>query len=186
MKHARIIFGCGLWLALTAAAWSQAPAKAYIATVSGSAEYATKRGAERQTLRAGATVPIGSVIYTGEKSVVQVRPYPGAAFRINPKSEITIVDLRVGTSGNELTSRKTILDIKKGALGAVLVTNPGPNHVFEVRTPQGVVAARGTIFALAIGRESKSDSRTYVGLKKGKVDCRARYISTKKGNLPST
>ena len=83
-----------------------------------------------------------------------------SAIRIAENSEVVleVVDETV-------LPKKVIVDLKDGSLSALLKPK-GPGELdFQVRTPSGVAAARGTFFSVAV-----KDGKGFTQVKEGRVD----------------
>lgn len=86
-------------------------------------------------------IPTGSTVETSTASSAAVFMGGVDSARLVPDSGMTV------TQGMEGTVRHTLIDLKKGAVFSRVGKRPGETQKYEVQTPEGVAAARGTEFA---------------------------------------
>jgi len=93
-----------------------------------------------QTLPAteGMAIQVGDMINAGAGVDVYYQPYAGVVATLTANGQVKV---------ESLAPQEALLDLTAGE-GGNLVANIEPNkgHQFGVRTPQGVAAARGTVF----------------------------------------
>jgi hypothetical protein len=133
--------------------------KARVSSVSGRVTYSGPENSDFSPLAAGAEIPIGSRIRTGQDSSVVVIVVSGAAMQISENSDVTIASM---SSSPE--KRKALVSLKSGTVSALIDPKRSKQTDFKIQTPQGVAAARGTFYGVTV-----KNGKTYVGVKKGKV-----------------
>ncbi len=107
----------------------------------------------------GMIVPSGSVVSTSDGSSAAVFIGGVDSARLLPDSNVKVVQHLNGSV------RHTTLDLQKGTVFSRVGRRSGETQQYEVRTPQGVAAARGTEFA-----DTLHDGHHYVFVQKGTVD----------------
>ena len=97
----------------------------------------------------GMQLPQGATITTGDKSDAYLVTHGDTTSVVTSNSEVQVAESSVTTEGGQVTKQTTTLDLKSGNLVAKL--NPAKKSVnnYNVRTPKGVAAARGTIFTVS-------------------------------------
>lgn len=158
----------GLLLAtLTVASMSQAQAQAQAEPESGRVTVAVGEvaviapgQADPQPLAAGDMVAVGSMVRTGANSRAVIVMTPRSAIRVAADSELLIELVDEAAERPRVT-----LDLKDGSLGALLKPGEGEEIDFQIRTPSGIAAARGTYFAVVV-----EDGVGYTQVKEGRVE----------------
>lgn len=119
-----------------------------------------KAGDAPVAVKPGDKVAVGSTIKTGAGARAVVVITPRSAIRIAENSEVLleVVDETV-------LPKKVTVDLKDGSLSALLKPNAAGELDFQVRTPSGVAAARGTFFSVAV-----KDGKGFAQVKEGRVD----------------
>jgi FecR protein len=93
------------------------------------------------TGREGMIVPSGSVVSTSSNSSAAVFIGGVDSARLLPDSDVQVSQHLAGSV------RHTTLNLQKGTVFSRVGRRPGETQKYEVQTPQGVAAARGTEFA---------------------------------------
>jgi hypothetical protein len=109
-----------------------------------------------------------SIIYTGFTGVLDFATGPGMATRMVPQTLIRIVDLPQPASlatSTPAAPESSAVALKKGTIFSALGRTDGQPIDYEVRTPQGVAGARGTMFAT-----TASSGQAQVSMLHGTVD----------------
>lgn len=119
----------------------------------------TGGGAEKP-LKVGDAVPIGSTVKTGMASRAVIKTTKQSAVRIAENSQAVILDLV-----DSDTTPKVLIDLKAGSLGALIQPQAQATMDFKIKTPSGIAAARGTMYAVAV-----EDGKGFVKVEHGKVD----------------
>lgn len=96
-------------------------------------------------LNPGESIPPGSSLMTGSTGSATVSPVPGTALRVLPNTT-----LRVDESQAAGTTPRVRLDLREGGV-INMISRQNFQHVdYQVTTPQGVCAARGTVFGIFV------------------------------------
>ena len=126
----------------------------------GDVQSIAKAGAAPVAVKAGDKVPIGATIKTGAGARAVVVITARSAIRIAESSEVL-----VETVDETVKPAKVMVDLKDGSLAALLKPNAADELDFQVRTPSGVAAARGTFFSVAV-----KDGKGFAQVKEGRVE----------------
>ena len=116
--------------------------------------------AQAQLLAAGDVVAVGSTVRTGEGARAIIVMTPRSAIRVAENSELVIE-----TVAAEANPPKVTVDLKDGSLGAMLKPEDNERIDFQIRTPSGIAAARGTFFAVVV-----EDGVGFAQVKEGRVE----------------
>jgi hypothetical protein len=145
-----------------------APIVAHVFSVTGTVEFAGPGSSSYAALKKGQTLAVGSTVRTGDDGVTVIVTTPGSAVQIGNSSIVKINKLAFAKSGSEVTERTAQLQLTSGVVSALI--NPSTPKVtdFQVQTPEGAAAARGTFYAVLVYH-----GKTYVGVKEGKVAVKA-------------
>ena len=117
-------------------------------------------GSAEAELKVGDTVPVGSTVKTGAASRTVIKTTKQSAIRIAENSQAVFTELV-----DSDTAPKVLVDLKAGSLGALIQQQAQATMDFKVKTPSGVAAARGTMYAVAV-----EDGKGFVKVEHGKVD----------------
>lgn len=117
-------------------------------------------GGAETPLKVGDAVPVGSTVKTGPASRAVVKTTKQSAIRIAENSQAVFVELV-----DSDTTPKVLVDLQSGSLGALIQPQAQSTMDFKVKTPSGIAAARGTMFAVAV-----EDGKGFVKVEHGKVD----------------
>lgn len=142
-----LLFTALVGLAASAFAQSTA-AEATVARVTGTVT-ATLADGSTVAVQQGTKLPQGATITTGDKSEAYLVSHGDTTSVISANSVVEIAELSTTSAGGKVTEQKATLDLKSGNLVAKL--NPAKKSVnqYNVRTPKGVAAARGTVFTVS-------------------------------------
>jgi len=99
-------------------------------------------------LTAGMKVPQGATITTGIDGDVYLESHAGYVTTIKAGSVVALEEISVTTENGQVKQETTLLDLKSGDLVAKLDPKKKAVNNYQVRTPQGVAAARGTTFTV--------------------------------------
>jgi len=99
---------------------------------------------------AGAKVPAGASIKTGDNSKVFIQAFQGTIATVDANTEISISELSQTSAGGKVTQETTTIDLKSGNLVSALDPTKKSVNNYKVRTPKGVAAARGTSFSVSL------------------------------------
>lgn len=117
-------------------------------------------GGADQALKVGDAVPVGATVKTGASSRAVIKTTKQSAVRIAENSQAVMMELVDSDS-----TPKVLIDLKSGSLGALIQPQAQASMDFKIKTPSGIAAARGTMFAVAV-----EDGKGYVKVDHGKVD----------------
>lgn len=133
---------------LAASAFAQTKAtEATVARVTGAATVTLPDGSS-VPLTAGMKVAQGATITTGADGDVYLESHAGYVTAIKKDSVVEVNEISVTSSGGKVTEEKTLLDLKSGNLVSNLDPKKKSVNNYQVRTPKGVAAARGTTFSV--------------------------------------
>lgn len=99
-------------------------------------------------LTQGMKVPQGATITTGADGDVYLESHAGYVTSIKKDSVVTLDEISVTSENGQVKEEKTMLDLKSGNLVAKLDPKKKSVNNYQVRTPKGVAAARGTTFTV--------------------------------------
>ncbi|WP_395745767.1 FecR domain-containing protein [Prosthecobacter sp.] len=117
-------------------------------------------GGAEMALKVGDPVPVGSTVKTGAGARAVIKTTKQSAIRIAENSQAVFMELV-----DSDTAPKVLVDLKSGSLGALIQPQAQSTMDFKVKTPSGIAAARGTMFAVAV-----EDGKGFVKVEHGKVD----------------
>ena len=150
-------------LSLTAAPAAHA-ASALVFSATGDAQAAAPGTASYSALKKGQTLAIGSTVRTGDDGSAVLVTTPGSAIQVGNNSVLKINALAFNKSGGSISQREAHLQLTAGVVSALIDPSTPKVTDFQVQTPEGAAAARGTFFAVVVYQ-----GKTYVGVKEGKV-----------------
>jgi len=128
---------------------AEAAAQAIILKVQGTVQ-SVAEGQAPVALKVGDKLPQGATIQTGADSLVAVQAFNGAVALITANSKVNLEKLSVTASGGVVTKQTALLNLKVG--GIISYIDPANHDIndYAIRTPQGVAAARGTVFIVGV------------------------------------
>jgi hypothetical protein len=153
-----------LIVALLSTAAARAAIPASVFSVSGDAQFAGPGSANYSPLKKGQTLQVGSTVRTGDDGVAVLVTTPGSAVQVGNNSVLKINELAFSKSGGSVSQREAHLALTSGVVSALIDPSTPKITDFQVQTPEGAAAARGTFFAVLV-----YNGKTYVGVKEGKV-----------------
>jgi hypothetical protein len=145
-----------------------ATVNAQVFSVSGTVEYAGPDSSSYAPLKKGDSLAIGSTVRTGDDGVAVLVTTPGSAIQVGNSSIVKLNKLAFNKSGGDVTQRQAVLQLTSGVVSALIDPSTPKITDFQVQTPEGAAAARGTFYAVLVYH-----GKTYVGVKEGKVAVRA-------------
>jgi len=139
------IFGIGLTL-LPFTASAQDSGK--LLSSSGKVMMKVDAQAQPVEIRKGDAVPTGATLITSSNTFVLVGLAPGAAAIIEPNTTLTVGKNKTERNGDKIQDRTVDLsmDSSTGGVVSLLKQRDDSPLSFQIRTPTGVAAARGTIY----------------------------------------
>jgi hypothetical protein len=151
-------------LLLPALPVAAATVDATVFSVSGTVESAAPGSSSFSALHKGTHLPIGSTVRTGDNGVAVLVTTPGSAIQVGNDSEVKLTDLAFAKAGGSVTQREAHVQLTSGVVSALIDPRTPTVTDFQIQTPEGVAAARGTFYAVLVYQ-----GKTYVGVKEGKV-----------------
>jgi hypothetical protein len=141
---------------------------AHVFSVSGTVEYAAPDSSSYVPLKKGQSLAIGSTVRTGDDGIAVLVTTPGSAIQVGNSSIVKLNKLAFAKSGGDVTQRQAVLQLTSGVVSALIDPSTPKITDFQVQTPEGAAAARGTFYAVLV-----YEGKTYVGVKEGKVAVKA-------------
>jgi hypothetical protein len=138
--------------------------KAVVETVKGTVEFAPPGSSSFSPLKQGQELPVGTTIRTGSDGTADIQTTPGSAIQIGNDSNLRINALAFAKSGSTVTQRQARLQLNNGVVSALIDPSTPKITDFQVQTPEGSAAARGTFYAVMVRH-----GKTYVSVEQGKV-----------------
>lgn len=135
-----------------------------VKSVQGRVEAAAPGSKEMAPIREGQKLVPGTTIVSSANGEAVILTSPGAAIHVQPSSRLVLQLNEFSSENGKITNRKTVVDLQDGTLSALISKNDPKTTRFEVRTPQGVAAARGTFFGVTV-----QGDEAFVAVKEGKV-----------------
>jgi len=152
--------GCALIFGASSAGAFDASVK----SVKGRVQAAAPGSKEFRPVREGEKLFVGSTVVCGAGSEAVIQTTPGAAIHVQENARFVLQFNEYAEEKGKIASRKTVVDLQEGTLSALISKNDPKTTRFEVRTPQGVAAARGTFFGVTV-----KEGEAFVAVKEGKV-----------------
>ncbi len=168
MSHSLRTLSLLLALLFTSVGLHAATVNAQVFSVSGTVEYAAPNSSSYAPLKKDATLEIGSTVRTGDDGIAVLVTTPGSAIQIGNSSVVKLNKLAFAKNGGDVTQRQAVLQLTTGVVSALIDPSTPKITDFQVQTPEGAAAARGTFYAVLVYH-----GKTYVGVKEGKVAVKA-------------
>jgi hypothetical protein len=138
--------------------------QAVVESVQGTVEFAPPGSSSFAPLKKGQLLAVGSTIRTGSDGLAQIQTTPGSAIQLGNDSNLRLNALAFAKTNGAVTQREAHLQLTSGVVSALVDPSTPKITDFQVQTPDGAAAARGTFYAVMI-----SHGKTYVCDKQGKV-----------------
>jgi hypothetical protein len=152
MKLPLLLF-IALGVAILAPAWGD-PIQATIITNTTGVEYKLpgKPEFEKLAWKLEMKLPSGTQIRTLKDGIAKFELFPGSKLFLMPDSTLTLSSMQVATAGDTITQRQASVKLANGTLKSIFNRKLGNNSPidFQVHTPTGVAAARGTIYITSV------------------------------------
>jgi hypothetical protein len=142
--------------------------KAKVETVQGTVEFAPPGSSSFSPLKAGQELAVGSTIRTGSDGTTDITTTPGSAIHLGNDSNLRLNALAFAKSGSTVTQREAHLQLTSGVVSALIDPSTPKITDFQVQTPEGAAAARGTFYAVMVNK-----GKTFVSVEQGKVGAAA-------------
>jgi hypothetical protein len=137
---------------------------ALVGAVSGTVEFAPPGSGSFSPLKKGQELAVGTTIRTGSDGTADIVTTPGSAIHVGSNSNLRLNALAFAKSGGAVTQREAHLQLTSGVVSALIDPSTPKVTDFQVQTPEGSAAARGTFYAVAV-----EHGHTYVSVERGKV-----------------
>ena len=137
---------------------------AVVDSVQGTVEFAAPGSSSFSPLKKGQELVVGSTVRTGSDGTTDIITTPGSAIQVGNDSNLRLSALAFAKSGSDVTQREAHLQLTKGVISALIDPSTPKITDFQVQTPQGAAAARGTFYAVMV-----THGKTYVSVVQGKV-----------------
>ena len=138
--------------------------KALVESVHGTVEFAPPGSSSFAPLKKGQELEVGSTIRTGSDGSADIITTPGSAIQLGNDSNLRLNALAFAKTGSTVTQREAHLQLTSGVVSALIDPSTPKITDFQVQTPEGSAAARGTFYAVMV-----SHGKTYVSVQQGKV-----------------
>lgn len=138
--------------------------KAVAESVKGTVEFAPPGSSSFSPLKHGQELAVGSTIRTGSDGTADIVTTPGSAIQVGNNSNLRLNALAFARTGSTVTERTAHIELTKGVVSALIDPSTPKITDFQVQTPEGAAAARGTFYAVMV-----SNGKTYVSVERGKV-----------------
>ena len=131
---------------------------AKLIAVNGSVSIALPNGGGSAAV--GTELPVGTAITTSGGGQATIKFFDGTIAIVQPDTNVAIQTHTVTSQGGVVQKENTQLDLRSG--GVVASLDPAKKNLtnFRVRTPKGVAAARGTVFAVRVTQSTSNASVT--------------------------
>lgn len=159
-------FFCLTLLVASAPSLFAAPDRGLVTTVSGSVTYAAPNSLKFAPLTRGAVVEVGGTIRTGADGKVVIAAIPGSALRLGPNAELKLSTLQPATNGRQ---GKVTVELKSGSMSALIDAKQERKPDFQIKTPKGTAAARGTFYGVSV-----KDGEVYTAVREGEIGVKMR------------
>lgn len=148
---------------------------ATVFSVTGTVEFAPPKSVSYAPLRVGQVLAVGSTVRTGSDGKAVLQATPGSAVEVGHDSILRINALSFSKQDGAVTERKARLELTSGAVS--LLVDPSTPKItdFQVQTPAGAAAARGTFYTVVV-----KDGKTYSTVNEGKI---SNIASPSRGSL---
>lgn len=131
--------------------------EAKVLEVTGSAQVKLSPDAEAVPLYEGMSLPAGAVIITGADSEVELRTLAGGQTAVQANTTASLDELSVDRDNlGVITKQTATLSLRSGNLISTLDPKRKSINNYSVRTPKGVAAARGTVYAVTVSQTGTS------------------------------
>jgi Uncharacterized protein conserved in bacteria len=124
--------------------------EAKVLKVKGNAYVQLPGSTSTQAITADMLIPAGALITTQGDAEVFIEALPGVVTSVEANTTVAVEKLAITTSGGKVTSQEALLELRKGSVISTLDPAKKGINQYGVRTPKGVAAARGTVFAVSV------------------------------------
>jgi hypothetical protein len=134
-------------------------ADATVKSVSGDVTVLKHGSSQSVPLKLGDSLPEGSTIYSKDNGMATITLTSKSAIQISGKSEVQISEVFDDTA-----KPKVKVNLRSGNISA-LIREKGKEMDFKIETPHGIVAARGTFYAVSV-----KNGKTTAAVREGEID----------------
>ncbi|MEM6255275.1 MAG: FecR domain-containing protein [Cyanobacteria bacterium P01_D01_bin.156] len=129
----------------------------------------TLAGYRKRTQPGDQLTDVGHGIITGRRASANLRIDGGSgSIAVAQNTHMTVERLSVSPNGGYVT----VLDVERGQARVQVRPFTNPSSRFELRTPSGVAAVRGTEFGVSVSEAGKTGIATL----EGKVEASAQFV----------
>ncbi|HSI08166.1 MAG: FecR domain-containing protein [Rariglobus sp.] len=111
-------------------------------------------------VKAGSTLPQGTILETAEDAQVELQVFPGIVTTIKAGSKVDLSKISLTTAQGVVTKQSAIIGLSVGSVVSKLDPSKKSINDYSVSTPKGVAAARGTEYTVVVA--SNGEVRLYV------------------------
>lgn len=104
-----------------------------------------KTSAQMPVAQSEQRLPSGSSLQTGPNGKAMISPFPGCVIAVQPNSTVILEDAQYQKSNGDY-QRKMHVNVKEGGVISIIKGINPDSLDYQVKSPLGVAAARGTIF----------------------------------------
>jgi hypothetical protein len=138
--------------------------KAVVDSVQGTVEFAPPGSSSFAPLKKGQELTVGSTVRTGGDGSAIILTTPGSGVKLGSDSNLRLNALAFAKSGSTVTQREAHLQLTSGVVSALIDPSTPKITDFQVQTPEGSAAARGTFYAVMVYQ-----GKTFVSVQHGRV-----------------
>jgi hypothetical protein len=148
-KKLLIILALTILIASTLVGCGQnSPSTLTIISITNGDVFVMKAGTDDWTeAEVGISLEVGDCIKTGDDSGAEITFFDGSTIELKPGTEIEIASLDISTTGSTTISLKQTIGSTVSRVTKLL----DPASSYEVETPTGVAAVRGTVALISVG-----------------------------------
>ncbi len=124
--------------------------EAKVIKIKGVADMKLSEIAAPALLGVGSMIPEGAIVTTAADAELSVEVVPGVIATIKESSKVVVEKLALVKNGDVITEQSATLNLKQGNVVSILDPAKKAINRYGVRTPKGVAAARGTVYAVKV------------------------------------
>jgi hypothetical protein len=124
--------------------------EAKVIKLTGTAEMMLPGATAATPLALNSQIPEGATVTTAAGAELSVEAMPGVIATIKAASTVVVEKLSSVKNGDTITEQTATLNLKQGNIVSTLDPAKKAINRYGVRTPKGVAAARGTVYAVKV------------------------------------
>lgn len=124
--------------------------EAKVIKLTGTAEMMLPGATAATPLALNSLIPEGATVTTAAGAELSVEAMPGVIATIKAASTVVVEKLSSVKNGDTITEQTATLNLKQGNIVSTLDPAKKAINRYGVRTPKGVAAARGTVYAVKV------------------------------------